>query len=85
MLSNRTITNNNTVKYVVYNENTLGYMFTDDAGNKRLGTLHASILKGATHNSLSDPLYLTDKDMIRRATLKDFEAYRVSLPPDFLS
>lgn len=70
-------------KYVVFNENTLGVSFTSQSGIHSLMTLHASILRGATHNPLSNPLSITSDDTIREATLTDFNDYRCCVPPNF--
>lgn len=72
---------NEILYYVVYRENTLGYLFSLN-GRNYLGILHASILKGSTFNWLNGPV-LADMSNVRRATAKDFEEYRVCLPPDF--
>jgi len=70
--------------YAVINENTLGYVFADTAGVKRFGILHASVLRGSYFNPLSDPLYLSQAENIRKATEADFNDYRVSVPIDFI-
>lgn len=72
---------NKILYYAVYMENTLGYLFELN-GRHYLGILHTSVLKGSYFNSLGGPL-LVDMARVRKATIKDFEEYRVSLPPDF--
>lgn len=67
--------------YAVYMENTLGYLFAIN-GRNYLGILHASILKGSTFNWLGGAI-LVDMANVRRATVKDFDDYRVCVPPDF--
>lgn len=67
--------------YAVYMENTLGYLFALN-GRNYLGILHGSVLKGSTFNWLAGPV-LVNMDKVRKATVKDFAAYRVCVPPDF--
>lgn len=67
--------------YAVYMEHTLGYLFMAN-GRNYLGILHASPLKGSTYNWLGGPISV-NMDLIRKATTKDFEDYRVCVPPDF--
>lgn len=73
--------NNEILYYAVYQENTLGYLFQLD-GRNLLGILHASVLKGSSFNWLGGPISV-DMDKVRKATLQDFEEYRVSVPSDF--
>lgn len=65
-------------KYVVKDENTLGYL---QAGSPSMGVLRGSVLKGG-HDWMNGPLSIEGAS-IRPATKEDFEAYRVALPPDF--
>lgn len=72
--------------YAVYNNHTLGYIYLSDCYTIMFSILHASSLKGSPFNSLSSgPLFIHswEKHKVRRATLQDFEEYRVSLPSDF--
>lgn len=63
---------------VVYREHTLGVMVNSHV----LQVLSSSVLKGAPffHDSL---LFVSD-DETRRATMKDFDTYRVIHHPDYL-
>lgn len=65
---------------VVFNEHTLGILYADNA----LQILHASILRGAvTYGILNGTIHVTEQS-IRRATLQDFDDYRVSYHPSYL-
>jgi hypothetical protein len=70
-------------EYAVLNENTLGYTFTATNGSKMFGILHGSVLRGSSFGDLSGPISVDDRHKLRPATEKDFDEYRVSLPPDF--
>jgi hypothetical protein len=59
-------------KYVVLNENTLGYMIKPNL----MGVLHGSVLKGG-HSELNGPVTLMPSDKLRPATQKDFDDYSV--------
>lgn len=74
--------NNEILYYAVYEEHTLGFLYRDELDQYNLAILHASILRGSTYNWLGGPI-LVDMQRIRKATAKDFEDYRVSLPSDF--
>jgi hypothetical protein len=69
---------NTVLGYVVYKENTLGYIFKF-AGQLMLGVLGSSLINGGLHD-LSGPYTLLENDIdnLRKATLKDFETFRVS-------
>lgn len=71
--------------YAVYDDNTLGLLFLDEKGNKRFLVLQGSTLRGSNYSHMSMPLYINEDELskIRKATEKDFDIYRVSLPPDF--
>lgn len=73
---------NEILYYAVYMEHTLGYLFAGSQGQPYLGILHASVLRGSTFNWLGGPLCVNMSN-VRKATAKDFEDYRVILPPDF--
>jgi len=63
-------------KYIVKNENVLGYKITDD---------FMGILRDFSYSSLGNPantIAIMNGD-IRRATKNDFENFRVMVPPDF--
>lgn len=61
--------------YVVCDEHTLGYYV-----GGMIAILQASILKGATFEVYPSPKFPTQFNKIRKATMQDFEEYRV-LPP----
>lgn len=63
-------------RLVVVNENTLGYI--QDETPDYLCILHASILRGSRFQNLNGPMSLSKKDVIRDATLKDFDNFNVS-------
>jgi hypothetical protein len=69
---------NTVIEYVVYKENTLGYIFLY-AGQLMLGVLGSSLINGGLHD-LSGPYTLLESDIenLRKATLKDFVSFRVS-------
>lgn len=75
----------NELYYAVYDDNTLGLLFLDERGNKRFLVLQGSTLRGSNYSHMSMPLYINEDELskIRKATEKDFDIYRVSLPPDF--
>jgi hypothetical protein len=62
------------VKYVVMNENTLGYIF--DTQPKTMGVLAGSVIKGG-HDWKNGPVPIRDSDSIRPATKADFDVFRV--------
>jgi hypothetical protein len=67
-------------KYIVINENTLGYLIEKSNPKSEFqyaGILHASILKGSTHNWLNGPVLIHSSDVVRNATLQDFADYQV--------
>ncbi len=59
-------------KYIVVNENTLGYRIS----NGEIGVLHGSVIRGG-RNWMNGPFLLSPNDKVRPATLADFESYRV--------
>lgn len=65
------------VRYVVMNENTLGYI---EGSRPSMGVLAGSVLKGG-HHWLNGPVS-TFGCALRDATLADFQTYRVSPPPE---
>ncbi len=67
-------------KYIVINEHTLGYLIPEMPNY--VGILKASVLKGSTYNEQSGAVYIK-YEIIRNATKKDFDEFRVCLPPDF--
>lgn len=69
--------------YFIYKEHTLGYLYQYPSGNKYLGVLHGSILRGSPHHWMNGPIIVSDKEL-RPATIADFDTYRVCLPPDFV-
>lgn len=71
----------NVLFYAVYMENTFGYLFNMN-GQPYLGILHASVLKRSTFNWLGGPICVNMNE-VRKATVNDFEEYRVCVPPDF--
>ena len=78
---------NTLIAYVVLEENTLGYLFSNQCC-LLMGIFRASVIKGATHERLASNIYLTDKheqvcQSLRLATFSDFDEYRVVLPGDF--
>lgn len=69
-----------TVKYIVKDENTLGYI--NDEHPNLMGVLFGSRLKGG-HDWLNGPVLITSDTQVRPATKEDFETFRVVMPPDF--
>lgn len=67
------------IKYVVKDEHTLGYLQENSA---LMGVLHGSVLKGG--HDWRNGAVSTFGSKIRPATKEDFEAFRVTLPPDFV-
>jgi len=67
-------------RYVVMNENTLGYI-NDDRPNI-MGILQGTVLKGG-HSWLKGSVSISPSDSIRDATMRDFDEYRVVPPPHF--
>lgn len=63
-------------KLVVVNENTLGYI--EPEFPKILNILRAMVTKGATFRIFDEPIPIMESDVIRLASEKDFEEYRVS-------
>lgn len=64
------------VRYVVKDEHTLGYMIGD---TDSMGVLAGSVVRGG-HNWINGSVSVFGS-VIRDATLADFEAYRVCPPP----
>lgn len=77
---------NSPIQYVVYRENTLGYLFKTTNEIVMLGVLHGSVLKGG-FNWINGPHVLLPADLqqVRIASTADFDDYRVCLPPDFVN
>ncbi|MDH6311059.1 hypothetical protein M2451_003897 [Dysgonomonas sp. PFB1-18] len=63
------------IQLVVCNENTLGYILPYDPTT--LNILHASILKGATFNIGKSQTTISISDIVRLASEKDFNDFRV--------
>jgi len=62
-------------QYFVFNEHTLCYQKPE---MNDLGILHASVLRGSTFARLQGTFPMPmDASLLRKATLKDFEDYRV--------
>jgi len=70
----------NQPKYVVVNENTLGYIYAEQ--EEYIGVLRASVLRGAPFRG-KDDLISSFGQNIRPATKEDFNLYRVKVPPNF--
>jgi len=67
---------NKKIRFFVLNNNILGYMCQD---NKRFfGILHSSVLRGATIPTEQGWIYVPEKPVLRSATIKDFNDFRVS-------
>jgi hypothetical protein len=68
---------NEVISYVVYKENTLGYLFKS-MGHLMIGVLGASLINGGL-DCMHGPYSLLDSDIdnIREASKKDFERFRV--------
>lgn len=65
----------NTTKYIVINENTLGYQIP---GDTMVGVLGGKPQLGGRSNSpLEEPFMLVPSDKVRTATVKDFDFFRV--------
>jgi hypothetical protein len=63
-----------TTRYVVLNENTLGYL---QDGSMFMGVLAGSVIKGG-HDWKNGPVAFNPEiDSVRPATLADFKAFRV--------
>jgi len=71
--------------YAVYKEHTLGYLYTGSYGQKVLGVLHTSVLKGSNYNYWIDSVWINHAEELelRKATEQDFDSFRCCLPPDF--
>ena len=76
------MTNINHIAYGVYDNHTLGIFFFMD-GQMRMEVLHPSISRGSTYSDRSAPLYVRGGLPFRKATVEDFEQFRVSLPCDY--
>jgi len=64
----------NVCKYVVMNENTLGYIL--DAQPDVMGVLAGNPLTGG-HDWKNGPVVITSSDRVRPATKTDFDAFRI--------
>jgi hypothetical protein len=70
-----------TTRYVVLNENALGYI--NDVQPQVVGILASSVFMGGP-NPIDGPVAIVPTcDVVRAATADDFEGFRVMLPPDF--
>lgn len=72
--------------YATYDDNNLGILLLDENGNKKFEILHASVLRGSNYNPLTGSrIDISDYNYgkIKKASEKDFDIYRVSLPSDF--
>lgn len=67
--------------YVVLNENTLGCLRSDDA--RSIDVLGYSVVRGGRDWKNGPVPFSPGIDTLRPATRKDFDDYRVVLPPDF--
>jgi len=67
------------VQYFVFNENTLCYL---REGDYRYGVLAGSVIRGG-RNPLEGMTIRFDSDVVRQATVADFDAYRVMPPRAF--
>lgn len=66
--------------YVVKDEHTLGYL---DGNSSLMSILAGSVIKGG-HDWKNGPVAIVPGcTKLRRATVADFEAFRVQMPPDF--
>lgn len=68
------------MKYVVINENMLGYRTVQPC---MVGILASSVIRGSSYNPANGPRYISVHDNLRPATDQDFKDFRVKLPPDF--
>lgn len=68
-------------RYVVINENTLGYIYSE--APQWMGVLHGSVYRNG-HDETRGPVVLDVTDDVRDATAADFEAYRCLPPKGFL-
>ncbi len=69
-----------TAKYVVLNENTLGYL--NEVTPNTMGVLASSVIRGG-HLWIDGPVTIVPTvDKLRPATLEDFDAYRIAVPPE---
>lgn len=69
------------VRYVVMDEHTLGYV--DDANPQWMGVLAGSVLKGGRDPKNGSAVIVPGHTVLRPATEADFAAFRVVIPPDF--
>lgn len=67
------------ITYVVANEHTLGFIHSDLPGHIQI--LHTSILRGSYWNPMSGSQPIRG-NIIRLASLKDFDDYRVYPPSE---
>lgn len=70
-----------TVKAVVYKENTLG-LLGESFGMPSIGVLHGHVHRGGKHFTQS-PLLFVDEADFRLATLADFDTYGVVWHPAY--
>lgn len=67
-------------KYIVQDENLLGYLIPEQPNI--VGILATSIIRGSIY-SWQDGTAVNHRDRQRPATVADFESFKVCLPPDF--
>lgn len=61
------------MKYIVINENTLGYRIE---GSSQIGVLAGSVLRGGS-NPMNGTISLSSLDVVRDAKLSDFDFFMV--------
>jgi len=72
------------MKYIVVNENMLGYVDNPNKKFLQMGVLASLITEGAAHQPIDGPYPLNNcATNYRPATKYDFERFRVKIPPDF--
>lgn len=69
--------NKGKIKLVVVDERILGYIIPEMPDT--LGIFHSSILRGASFEYLPEPKSLRPGNIVRLASKKDFDEYRVSM------
>lgn len=65
------------MRYIVINENTLGYIDPSWPWSGWIGVLAGSLIKGG-RNWKDGPTVIGSTDVVRDATVTDFELFRVS-------
>ncbi len=72
------------VEYIVVNENTLGYVdFRYPDASLSVGVLRGNVFKGGPDPKNGPIVVLPQVNRVRPATLEDFESYRISVPSSF--